>query len=116
MSQFPTSPAGIVALDSRHLQNDRGEVARWRHADVLPYVEVSLRAAGQHGGYPEQIAHVNVRTGPATCGLDGVTDPRELRQVAWLLLDAARWLERNAHARPAEPDPQTSIYDHLETT
>lgn len=111
----PSPPSGAVPTPPRQLQADRGEIAEWRHADVLPALEVSLRAAGRHGGYPDQPANVRVTTFPGP--LAGVTDPRELRQCAWLLLAAAAWLERQhpAQAAPAEPDPQTSVYDHVDT-
>jgi hypothetical protein len=110
----PVPPAGAVADFTRHLDRDRGEVARWRHADTLPALELSLRAAGQFGGFPERPATVRVSTFPGP--VQGVTDPGELRQMAWMLLDAARWLERQ-HGRPtAEDDPQQTIYDHIEET
>lgn len=43
--------------------------------------------------------------------------PRPLAEaMAWLLLDAGRWLERTATAPAATlaADPQTTIFDHLE--
>jgi hypothetical protein len=98
---------------------DRGEVARWRHTDRLPALELSLRAAGKHGGYPEQPAHVLVSPHPVR--MEGITDPAELRQIAWCLLAAAAWLERQHPAQPepaepAEPDPQMTVFDFVEAT
>jgi hypothetical protein len=85
----------------------------WRHADQLPALEVTLRAAGAFGGYHEQLAHARVSTFPGTVA--GITDPAELRQMAWMLLGAARWLEaQDREPHTTEPDPQTTIYDHLE--
>jgi hypothetical protein len=110
----PIPPRGVVARPRRALDVERGELARWAHADQLPHLELSLRAAGEFGGYPAQRAHVRVSTFPQR--LDGITDPAELRQMAWTLLGAARWLDRAAGPRGVEPDPQTTIYDHLEAT
>jgi hypothetical protein len=111
----PIPPRGVAARPTRTLDASRGEVAVWQHADQLPALQVTLRAAGAFGGYPEQRAHARVSTWPGTVA--GVTDPDELRQMAWMLLGAARWLERagaNREPRTPDPDPQTTIYDHLE--
>lgn len=111
----PRPPTGAIASPPRTLQSDHGEIARWAHADVLPSLEVSLRAAGKHGGYPHQPANVRVSTFPGP--LDGITDPRELRQCAWVLLAAATWLERQHPTpdQPADPDPQMTVFDFVET-
>jgi hypothetical protein len=115
MTVAPIPPRGVVARPRRTLDASRGEVAAWRHADQLPRLEVTLRAAGAFGGYREQLAHARVSTFPGTVA--GITDPAELRQMAWMLLGAARWLERagaNREPRTPDPHPQTTIYDHLE--
>jgi hypothetical protein len=101
-----------VAVERRRLDTTRGEVARWRHSAALPALELRLYAAGEFGGYPEHPALVQVSTWPGP--IAGITDPAELRAIAWLVLDAARWLERQTGALPTEPDPQLTIYDHLE--
>jgi hypothetical protein len=113
MTVAPIPPRGVVARPTRTLDASRGEIAAWRHADQLPRLEVTLRAAGAFGGYHEQLAHARVSTFPGT--VTGITDPAELRQMAWMLLGAARWLEaQDREPRTTDPDPQTTIYDHLE--
>lgn len=89
----PTPPDdGAVPTPVRHLRQDRGEIARWRHADRLPAVELSLRSAGTFGGYPAQPATVTVHTWPGP--VDGITDPNELEAIAQSILAAADWLRR----------------------
>ena len=108
----PTTPPGAVAAVRRVLQRERGEVARWRLSERLPAIELSFRAAGKHGGYPDQPAHVRVSTFPGP--VDGVTDPAELERAAWAILTAARWLARvQGPAGAREPDPQLTIDDVL---
>jgi hypothetical protein len=110
----PIPPRGAVARPRRALDVERGELARWAHTDQLPHLELSLRAAGAFGGYHEQLAHARVSTWPGT--VTGITDPAELRHMAWMLLGAARWLEaQDREPRTPDPHPQTTIYDHLET-
>jgi hypothetical protein len=107
----PAAPSGSIDVPLRPYDRQRGIVARWRHGDQLPAVEVELFAPVDN-----QPARVRVSIVPYPILLDGVTDPAELRRVAWCALRAARWLEREADPRrPAAPDPQTTIYDHLET-
>jgi hypothetical protein len=111
----PRPPAGSIALPLGQLEPTRGENARWRHTHTLPAVELSLRVAGQHGGYRPQDAHVQIRHVPVG-GPIYTRDPGELRQIAWLYLAAAHWLDRQQPGcdEDAEPDPQTTIYDHLQ--
>lgn len=104
----PTAPVGFVDTTRRDLRSDVAEVARWRLDDF----EVSLRAR-RHVGDDERPPHVRVTVWPAPTYWSGVTSPSELRQRAWALLDAARWLERHAGASEADPDPQRTIYDEL---
>jgi hypothetical protein len=114
MTVAPIPPPGAVARPPRGLDASRGEVAVWQHTDQLPALQVTLRAAGSFGGYPEQRAHARVSTWPATVA--GITDPAELRAMAWTLLAAARWLDRHSTSPgPRTPDPQTTIYDHITT-
>lgn len=97
--------------------------AQWRHADRLPYMQIRLRTPipeerNRRGTVtqPARPPCVDIATGPSTMPLDGVTDPRELRQCAWLFLRAADWLEAQAGPQPEpEPDPQTSVYDHVDS-
>jgi hypothetical protein len=102
----PGPPVGFVEAPRRDLRQHVGEVARWRHAAD---VELSLRAR-----LDEAPAHVHLDVWPRPAFRSGVTRPAELRQLAWALLTAARWLEHHAVAVPAEPDPQLTIYDELQ--
>jgi hypothetical protein len=108
----PRPPSGAIARPPL-----RGELARWHHADRLPFIETAIFA-----GTEERPPSVTVATGPARAPLEGVTDPAELRRGAWLLLGAARALEHERrrldlpeHAQ-AEPDPQITIFDYPEAT
>jgi hypothetical protein len=109
MTAAPRPPSG--AVERRPL---RGELARWHHADRLPFLEVAL-----HTGDDDRPPRVDLTTGQGRHPMTGITDPVELRAGAWLLLAAARWLEADRRRlelpQPeAEPDPQLTIYDHLE--
>jgi hypothetical protein len=107
----PIAPAG--ATIHPRVDRDRGELARWAHTD-RPHgrLELSFRVVGNYSTRTPDHAHVRVHTWP---GPAEITDPRELRLMAWMLLDAARWLDRNTDHPETTPDAQTSIYDHLET-
>lgn len=117
----PAPPSGAVALPARHVEHELGRVAVWRHAvGAIPWLEVRLNRATVGDPLckirpPRDRPTVDVRTGPASFGVDGVTDPEELRQQAWLLLGAARWLERELggrnHREPVIPQP--SLLDAL---
>lgn len=103
------SPAGRRA----HRPHDRGcpGVIVLRHADTLPYLAVR-----HHEPTDGRPARVDVYTGPAGHSPKGVTDPRELRAMAWMLLDAARWLTPTAPAPARVDDPQTTLFDLMEAS
>lgn len=99
----PAAPRGAVAAPARRLDHAQGEVARWKHADDLP--ALWLYIYGPARDLPARVK-VAIWPGPLT-----TTDPGDLRQMAWALLAAAAWQERQQDRPPAEPDPQLSIYD-----
>ena len=105
----PSAPAGFVDAARRDLRADVAEVARWRSDDF----ELSLRARRLVGD-DERPPHVRVTVWPAPTYWSGVTSPTELRQRAWALLTAARWLEHAAGPVEVPDDPQITIYDHLQ--
>lgn len=122
MTTAPRPPAGVV-VERPVLGNGRDELTRWRHATRPPYLTVTFHHARptveRRGRITDDGAPPRVTVGTFPGPLDGVTDPRELRQCAWTLLAAARWLddERARLDLPApevEPDPQMTIYDALE--
>jgi hypothetical protein len=103
MTAAPRPPAGVAADPHHRLQPHRGEIASWRHTDTRPALGLRF-----YDGDPPV---VEVTVWPGTYA---TSDPSDLRQMAWMLLAAAAWQERALGRPPAEPDPQLTIYDHLE--
>lgn len=119
MTAVPSPPAGArvhQALDGR-------VVAEWDHGPGPGALSVRLHAAGpRHLLDPrgrtttvDAPPTVDVRIVPHRSGCCGVTDPAELRAMAWLLLAAASWQDRARAAAgltaPVVPDPQLSLLD-----
>jgi hypothetical protein len=108
MTAAPTPPAGASVQRCRQ----EGELARWTHTDrAHGRLELSFRIVGNYTTRIPDHAHVRVHTWP---GPAEITDPAELRLMAWMLLDAARWLERNTTPPDVDPDPQLTIRDALQ--
>jgi hypothetical protein len=110
MPPVPAPPAGVILTDPHRLWPTCGERARWQIGDQLPALTFSFRAAGSFGGMPEQPAYVRLSAMPVFRPW-GITDPAELRRLAWAALAAATWLERQQPPLDPAPNPQTSIYD-----